>query len=464
MQSQVYKNQNGGLLMLVLVFTTLFVVVAGGLVTLALSQNKLGQKQLAQEQALKIAEAGLNYYRWHLAHDPNDFQDGTGGPGPYVHDYNDPYGSKIGEFSLEITEPSGCTSDVTITSTGVTVDEPNISRTVRAIYGTQSLANFAFLTNSNVWFGDTENLNGPVHSNGGIRMDGTHNAQVTSAKETYICTSEQGCSDEVKDGIWGSGGTPGLWEYPVPVIDFDSITADLATLKTQAQDFGIYISQQGLGYHINFLADGTFDLYRVTGLENPVWGYDGSGWVRDSWDIKKETFVQNYAIPSTCGIIFIEDNVWVDGVVNGEVTLIAAKLPEVKNNMRNIIINGDISYLDSNGGDILGIIAQNDILIPLYSAPDNLEIDAALLAQNGHVFRYYYQDSYSPYYLRDTVELTGVIISNTTWTFNWVNAGNNIISGYQNTITNYDPNLLLNPPPGFPTEGAYGFIKWEEVN
>jgi len=45
-----------------------------------------------------------------------------------------------------------------------------------------------------------------------------------------------------------------------------------------------------------------------------------------------------------------------------------------------------------------------------------------------------------------------------------VNGAGTIISGYDNTNTIYDPNLKFNPPPGFPTEGEYDFIKWEEVN
>ena len=52
-------------------------------------------------QAFAIAEAGIEYYRWHLAHAPAGFQDGTGHAGPYVHNYYDKDGNQIGQFTLD---------------------------------------------------------------------------------------------------------------------------------------------------------------------------------------------------------------------------------------------------------------------------------------------------------------------------------------------------------------------------
>jgi hypothetical protein len=109
-------------------------------------------------------------------------------------------------------------------------------------------------------------------------------------------------------------------------------------------------------------------------------------------------------------------------------------------------------------------MAQQDILVPLYSESD-LIIDGALLAQNGHVFRYYYYPSYYPAdTIKTRIETYGTIITNTMWTWSWVNSSDTIISGYQSSSTNYDPNLYYSPPPYFPTQDDYTFISWEEVN
>jgi len=447
--------------MLTLVMTTVFTVAALGISSLATSQLKLARQKSAWHSALNIAEAGLDYYRWHLAHAPTDFINDTG-----IHDYTDPYTEASGQFNLTVTAPNECSSVATIESVGYTNSFPNTDRTVQAKYGLASMASFAFITNSDVWFGDTESLHGPVHSNGGIRQDGTNDSQMTSAKETYECQPHHDCDPpETKPGVWGIGGDQELWEFPTSNIDFDMLTVDLTSLKNLAQTSGIYLGQQGLGYHLNFKSDGTIDVYRVNKLRNNVWyyGMDGS-WHRGSWDIDRETFDANYVIPSECAIIFVEDNVWVDGIVNGQTTLVAAKLPEVPSNQRTIIINDDLTYLAKDGSHVLGLIGQKDIIVPLYSAPENLEINAVMLAQNGSVYRPYYSSSYWPEYIRDTITTYGTIITNQVWTWSWVNGSGDCVSGYCDTNTIYDPHLNYNPPPGFPTVGDYKFLQWEEIN
>ncbi|MBU4360348.1 pilus assembly PilX N-terminal domain-containing protein [Patescibacteria group bacterium] len=453
------NSHKGTILMLTLVMTSVFTIASLSLASLAIAQNRLANQKTSWHNALNIAEAGLNYYRWHLAHAPEDYENDIG-----IHDYNDPQSGVVGQYNLEITAPSECSSVVTIKSTGWTNKFPNTKRVAQTKYGLASLSSFAFITNSDVWFGNEEILHGPVHSNGGIRQDGTNDSLMTSAKETYTCQPYHGCDPaQTKDGVWGVGGDKELWNFPTSNIDFDMLTVDLNTLKDLAETSGIYLPQRGLGYRINFKADGTIDVYRVTKLKNNVEysGMDGD-WHRGSWDIDREEFDANYALPSECAIIFVQDNVWVDGVVNGRATLVAAKLPEVSNNNRSIIINNNLTYLEKNGQHVLGLIAQQDILVPLYAAPEDLEINAVLLAQNGSVYRPYY-DTPWPYYIRDTITTYGTIISNQTWTWTWVNDLGSCVSGYCNTNTIYDSHLNYNPPPGFPTYGDYKFLQWEET-
>ena len=447
----------------VLVFGGIFLLLLSGLLGFVLLQHRQSLERAAWQESLEIAEAGANYVRWHLAHAPSDF----GFSGDY--DYKDPEGEIIGQYSLEIIPPSGCDSSVKIQSTGATSQFPNVDRTVAITYAKPALAKYSFLTNSNVWFGQEESLKGPVHSNGGIRMDGSQNSLFTSAKETYVCGAEHGCSpSQEKPGIWGQGqgGAQGLWQFPELAVDFDSITQDLALLKADAQSFGIYLDQPiQHGWHVRFKDNGTIDVFRIKKLRQKVWGWDGQDWVHESNDIETEEFDANYVLPGTCAPIFIENDVWVDGTVSGKVTLVAASLPEMPNKMKKIIINGDIDYADNNS--TLGLIAQKDILVPLYS-PNSLSIKASLLAQNGHVFRYYYppwpSEPYQTYSVRDYIETFGSIITNTIWTFSWVSEiGGPTVSGYRETEMMYDSDLTYNPPPYFPTVGEYEFLSWEEL-
>src|SRR5574337_438197 len=87
------------------VITSVFVVAIYGLLLTLSVQLDYSHRQIANEEALSVAEAGVNYYRWHLSHAPTDYQDGTSVNGTYVHDYFDPQGGKEGQFSLDITPP-----------------------------------------------------------------------------------------------------------------------------------------------------------------------------------------------------------------------------------------------------------------------------------------------------------------------------------------------------------------------
>jgi hypothetical protein len=463
------KKETGAILTLVLVFAGIFVMIFSGLVGYIFLQYQQSKQKVASEQALAIAEAGANYSRWHLAHAPNDYSfSGT-------YDYRDPETDVVGKYSLDISEPAACSTITTNKATGWSLDYPDVKRAVMIRFGRPSLAQYAFLTNSDVWIGENEQVRGPLHSNGGIRMDGTQNALSTSAKETYRCQPIHGCSPaQTKPGIWGSGagGTNGLWTFPVPAIDFNSLTVDLAQLKTQAQNGGYYFGPSGaFGYHVQFKNDGSFNLYKVTKLQPAVDGWDTQGVKHtESNDIgngNAETLVGSYPLTAGGGcdarsLIFVEDlRVWVDGVLRQKATVAAAQFPDNPTTNSTIIINGNLMRADPTA-TMVALIAQKNILVPLKS-PNVLEIQAVMIAQKGAVQRYYYKNQ-GPDTIKNRIMVRGSIISNNIWTWSWVDNNNNVISGYQTTESYYEPALIYAPPPFFPSSGVQQFISWEEIS
>jgi len=461
------KSQRGAALIVVLVFTSIFMIVGIGLLQLVGTLYKTSIKKQSSLRALQIAEAGINYYKWRLSHSPADYS----GSGDY--DYTDPYGGIIGHYNLQITPPNTGSTIVTIRSTGYINEDPNVHRTLEVKFGQRSLSDYSFFTHSNVWFGEDEEVKGKVHSNGGIRMDGEGDSIIESSREKYICGPEHGCNYIEHDGVWGTGRIQELWHFPpahqVPTIDFNSISVNLAGengLKEKAQSAdGDYIGYSGsFGYRIKFNTNpATYDLYRVTSTRSS-YGYDFSdGWQWRYIDIRNQTYVATYPVPAN-GIIFVEDQVWVDGTVEGRITLAAANFLATGSD-RSIIINGDISYAAKDGNHVLGLIAQKDILIPLYS-PERLEINAAMIAQKGHVFIYNYQASRygASTVVKDYIEVYGSIGTNNIWTWSWVNSQGNVISGYEQTETIFDNNLTYSPPPNFPHKEEYEQISWKEIH
>lgn len=501
MSGVIKKNINstrGTLLVGVIVFSAIAITLVTTFVTWTATTSKLSKRTYLREQAFQIAEAGIDYYRWHLAHDADDYQDGTGVAGPYVHDFHDKAGNKIGEFSLSITPPPTGSTLVVIDSTGTVEADPSISRTIRTKLAIPSFAKWAVVANTEMRFGEGTEIWGPIHSNGGIRFDGLAHNLVTSSVSSYDDPdhNESG-AERLEFGVHTHVRPPpqtGLYtqyvsaempplsvpartdvfvvgrEFPVASADFSGITTDLSQIKTDAQASGRYIAASGAqGYHIVLKTDDTFDLYTVTNLSTVTNGCQtsssgASGW--GTWSIRAsngQTFVANYPFPSN-GLIFVEDHVWVDGTINtARLTIAAGRFPDNVNTRRSITVNNDLSYTNYDGTDTLALIAQNNINVGFVSE-DDLRIDAALIAQNGRVGRYYYTSSCSTYYDRGTIRLFGMIATNQRYGFAYTNSGGSHTSGYNNRIINYDTNLLYSPPPSFPlTSDSYSTISWEEI-
>lgn len=458
---------NGTITPALMVITSAFIIIIYGLLFILGLQFDYSHRQVAADKALNIAEAGINYYRWHLSTDPNDFQDGTGVSETYEHDFTDPQGGVIGKFELTIDPPTDSDPIVTITSVGSTIQYPKVKRTVEAKFGRVSLTRFAFLHNSNIWFGNNVTVNGPVFSNGGIRQDGTNTSTVESSKVTYTCGIESACNPpEEKPGVWGNGEIDELWSSGVPRIDFDSILVNFITMKSSAQSSGLYLPPSGdQGYHLVFADDGTVDIYEVTGV-NTIKGWSLEyGCVNLNEEIASQTGVGSYSLVDN-ELIFVEDNVWVEGVVNGKTTVVSAVFPLGSFNP-TIWIPNNLTYLDKDGTDKLGLVSEKDITFGR-DVPEYFKVNGALLAQNGRIIRHHYGyfgcKSTGNDKIKKEFEFYGSLISNQRAYWNFSSSGAHTpAAGFQDTILNYDATLLNDPPPYFPSTGEYEFISWSEV-
>ncbi len=470
-------------MLLVLVFGGIFFTMLAALSSFVLTQNHAQDFTRARAESFSIAEAGLEYYRWFLSHFPGNTQNGTGHPGPYTINYSDPEGGVLGTYTLSITGNNACGSvqSIDVSSTGVASDTPGVSTTLVARYAAPSVAAYSYIVNSSVWAGADRVINGPYHSNGGIRMDGTVNAPITSSLSTWDCTSDFGCTPEqpTAPGVVGSGANQTLWSFPTPQIDFAGIAANFTSLKATAQASGIYLprfssgnsrsSAYHKGYHLIFNADGTLTVREVTNVDtlSNVYPVDGSsGYTNDYTLIGSEAAYKTYTIPANCGLIFVEDNTWVEGVIPSKVTLVVANVttPGVT---PEVVLHGNITYASTDGSDGLTIIGQHDILIAPDS-PTDMTLNGTFIAQSGAFGRnYYYYPSggcnglYEP---RGTLTIFGTTVSNLRTGTAWINGcGNGSNAGYQKRIDAFDRQNSTDPPPFTPTTSTqWQFVDWRQ--
>ncbi len=484
-------RNRGVTVMMVLAFMGIFVFLLGTIVSYVFTQGKYGRALYAREQALNISEAGLEYYRWFLAHNPSIMETGVGLVSPYVHEVLDPEGGRIGESTITATAQTACgvVQWVDLESEGRADTNTTFPRTISARYMRPSVAEYSNIVNANVWAGSDRTITGNYHSNGGIRMDGTNNSLVTSALSSWACDASFGCSPTlIKNGVWGLGSGTALWQFPVASFDFAGIGTEFASLKTYAQAGGIMLNpttvqvggvQQGnnfpsvggtdqRGFHIEFNGDDTVTISRVMGTGHSRSQHiDNLGqWVSDYHTVQNSPLIGTFTIPEECPLIYAEGKVWLEGVIGEKVTVIAA---DTGSYTPDIILNGNITYASGDGSSGLTAIAERSILIPLFS-PEDLTIRGVFVAQGGYVGRNYYQtggqngvgQGGGPFVQQSSLTTIGTVVSNQRIGTQWT-CGGSFCSGYATRNDFYDRLLAFSPPPFTPAASPdYTLVLWGE--
>lgn len=447
------------------------------------SQLKFGLNRVKKEQAFQIAEAGIYYYRWYLAHQTSGktaqqiqaFWQATN-PAPlgvgsaYEIDY-----AGIGKYSIAAAKPGSGSTIVTVTSTGWTFKEPNVKRTVKVRFRRPSWSEYMFLSNSFMNFSNQSEVYGKVFSNGGIRFDGIAHNTVSALPASFndptwggnrlqfgVHTTVNPADPNAPGYPWPPGAVPdrpdifmGGREFPAPEVSFTGVTADLANMKSQARGgSGKYFDDSGLGRRIILKNNGTFDVCAVNTANSNTHAISkylktgGSG----TCNACGGECLSNYAIPDD-GVIFVENNAWVDGAINNKrITIVAANVSG--GSPADIYIgtsDSNLVYGAYDCNNMLGLVAQRDIRM-LGTCPADYIVDAALLAQTGTVG--INDNGFSG---KNSLTFNGAIAS---YLQPYFQHGN---SGFAVRFYNFDNNLLYCPPPYFPTGTEYSIDLWEEL-
>ena len=381
----------------------------------------------------------------------------------------------IGQFSLKITPPEVGSTIVLVESTGYAYSDENNKRIITSRVGKRSLAEYSWLSRVPMRFSPTSTVTGPVHSNSWIDFGGTCSAEVSSSDKNHS-----------PPGVFGAGGPASFWCHPVPEIIFDGFIKDLRDIKKEAAAddapadppdsigtcngdtegrgicyggsgaagylviFGGYVNDIGEGPFIDITGGSIVSIYRADSLEAQVryWG----GQVAEEVDLSQITpLLENHNMPDN-GLIFLEDDVWVEGTVDGRATIGVTKFTAGEAKIR---INGNITYADNRGGDdTLGLVCQGNIVVPKH-APSELVIEASLLSQQGKglYVRYYCDPDVSPDCdpgaLKTSIENYGGIV---TFRSTGVKYGTPVLKYYHGRkikeltnceLTNYFPNPLI---------------------
>ena len=512
------KNKKGAALIFVLTIIVMVSVILTSLIGFITTQVRYSNDKVERERAFQIAESGVYFYRWYLAHEVSgktaqqikDFwQNGNpyGVNADYENEYADQETGPIGKYSIHVDRPALGSTIVIVTSTGWTYKNPNIKRIIRVRFRRPSWSENTVLANDNMRFGQGTVVSGKIHSNKGIRFDGLAKNIVSSSLDKYDDLDHAGGdefavhthknpapSNAINDNFRPAEAPPSVItsrndvfqvgrQFPLPQVSFVGVVSDLSFMRSSA---AIKYDNSGAGRRIMLKADGTFDVCKVNSFDsstNAITNYSGivtgatggssgtngnacvanaccvyasCGWIQNGNHSKgKCVSMTNAAIPSD-GVIFVANNAWVEGTVNNKkISIVAAELsdePGYTGIAKNIFLGmNNILYTNTDGKDIIGLIAQNNIEV-IRDSLNILTIDAALLAKDGRVGRDNYGNT------KSTITVNGSIATNLRYGFAYTNG-----TGYTTRNLNFDNNLLYYPPPYFPTGTEYSIDLWDEL-
>ncbi len=276
-----------------------------------------------------------------------------------------------------------------------------------------------------VYFTSGDMLTGPCHTNGNYNISGNPAFNdVVSSSEDFINYLHGGPPTD--NPTFAQGIQLGVDEIPMP-----SKALDLRTAAVTA------------GYHFE-------------GLTTIVLNASGTMTVTNS---RLSPTTQTMALPSN-GAVFVTgaragENLNVSGTLNGQLSI---------GTNRDLIIAGNITYatdptINPNSTDILGLIAEKDVVISSSASPPggNLTIQASIMAMDDS----FYLNNWASG-LKGTLNIYGGIIQDRrgpVGTFSSMTGSK--VSGYTKNYV-YDSRLRTSPPPFYPTTGDYVGLSWRE--
>lgn len=304
----------------------------------------------------------------------------------------------------------------------------DITKKVEVTLSPSKFSKFAYYSVSegdNIWWTKDDTVWGPFHTQDYIRAyrHPVFFGKATTKKNVIYYTSKW--KDEPR---FYSGFQKGI-DLPLP-------TDGLSPIETDADNGGYKFTNKDTVY-LTFAEDSIKYKFNYT----------------DSYTtVLASSFAPN-------GVIYAKDAILrIKGTVKGQYTITASG-SEPKG---TIFLDDDIVYskdplMYPTSSDLLGIVAQNNILITDNEANHkDINIQASIYSETGG----FGADNYISRPSSGDINLLGGIIQNErqpVGTFGALGLKSGFIKGYK-----YDDRLLIASPPSFPGTGSYEIVSWLE--
>jgi hypothetical protein len=364
------RRDDGMALATVMAMSVILFLLATTLVMVATQQQIMTSAFIARNKALQVADAGVTAYLYQLRYDSTYY---------VAHPTMGPTATTEGSWTVTASRASA-SGPITLRSVGE-IPSLGSKRTIVATVRFPSFSDYMIVMNESYDLSPGFKVIGKVYSNGDVTNDGEITGHVYA-----------------KGDVSGSGTfDAGYTERCVkPTIDFSGVSADMALLKAAAQNTGTYFppASGGIGYRVVLSGNGGY-YQKVTAVNGTTGNLTLSG-TQTAFTIPA---------PPLDGVLFFDDEVWIDGTYSRPVTVVSSsnqvdnsnsgsggiKGPSPNTNSAFYIV-GRLMPSDTNSTAVCGLVAPGDTSIPIwYDTIQNLyhntgtefDVYAAMISQNG---------------------------------------------------------------------------------
>lgn len=433
--NRVCQSQKGSVLLGVMGFLFLATGLVATILVLGSTHRKIAQRQVNMEQAMYVAEAGLErgarFMESNVVVITGSSTGNTNGSG------------SVGAGTYDFVISRANTTTYNLTSTG-TVN--SVRRTVSILRVYQpTYAEFALWSSNNasLYFKDGEVFNGHVHSDGTLYFDNSGGGPIFHSFVTSLASSTVG---DITGIEFDKGLTLNSFQGSMADVNFSDSTKP-SPLKDIATSSGLVLD----GNTTLTFNGGTLSIINVRKYGN---------------------LTPHSYTPPTEGIIYIKTSntgsastqagiaYLTGGSVNGRLTVVTEA---------DIYIQGNITYASDpvahpNSDDALGLISKSDVWVDT-SAPNDVVIDAAIIAtgQGSGTDGSFGVINYDSGAARGNLNLYGGIVQLIRGPVGQFNTSSGKTThGYAKNYS-YDPRFINNPPPYYPTiANKVEFSQWQE--
>ncbi len=430
------RGERGASLIAVMAFMTAVLLIGCALFILGTAEHDLVTYQAEEAKAFYLAEAGLQRTKAYLTAKMNR---------------TPPQYPVSGSFTAEALGDGEYTS--TFTSVGgvgpsfakyavVSIGEVNgVKSEIHATISKETFAKYLWFADHSrflSWFTTNDNLDGLVHCNRWIYING----------DPWFGDKVTTCAPRILMFPWSRPTFEKGYEVSVDRIPVPNRNKLRAALRSAAQSGGLLLGNLNgskARYEIILARNGAngFLSYRSYGRQGHHYVY--SGW-------------SDVNLATLNGLVWAEEMIWLEGTLDGRLTIGSAG---------NIFIRDDVLYLDSTPGsgpdpgcdDMLGLIARENIVVAKTTANNNdCEIHAAMMALRNS-FGAEAPFSGGP---RGDLIVYGSITQSHSGLVSISWFGGHFMHGYSRQY-HHDTRMGNEAPPFYPETGCYLISRWNEV-